>query len=329
MSVRKPKIKSLARRRDVAGLVEATCYTEVQPSTSGPVTDSGAAVRAEAILALGTLGHDCGAQAVEARLLDPEDSVRCAAVDVLHARQDGGALTEALRSLPAAQGESREQAILAIFDLRASVSARAVADALVHSEDDELLGEQDARLFMGLVADSHPEARAAAIQLLIRSLRDELGIVVDRAAELLVRLAPTSVGALMTELRTGSAAAEAAYVLGRIGDTQAIEALVDALRSDDPRVRSECTAALGGFEAHEAVKPLLEATRDPDHRVRVQAAAALNRMGTSAVIVGVAALLEPMIEEAVRSRPQRRRRGSNGGSPPSAERRATADQRAR
>ena len=127
MSVRKPKIKSLARRGDVAGLVEATCYTEVEPSTSGPVTDSGAAVRAEAILALGTLGHDCGAQAVEARLLDPEDSVRCAAVDVLHARQDGGALTEALRSLPAAQGESREQAILAIFDLRASVSARAVA----------------------------------------------------------------------------------------------------------------------------------------------------------------------------------------------------------
>ena len=156
------------------------------------------------------------------------------------------------------------------------------------------------------------------------------GIVVDRAAELLVRLAPTSVGALMTELRTGSAAAEAAYVLGRIGDTQAIGALVDALRSDDPRVRSECTAALGGFEAHEAVKPLLEATRDPDHRVRVQAAAALNRMGTSAVIVGVAALLEPMIEEAVRSsRPQRRRRGSNGGSPQSTDRRATADQQAR
>ena len=304
MGTRKPNIKQLTRRGDVAGLEEA----------ADPLSVSDASARAEAILALGELGHDSGHQALETGLRDPDDNVRCAAVNVLHARHDGTALAEALRSLPGEGGESRELAILAIVDLGRSVSPSAVADALVGREDDELVGEQDARLFTELVARGDLDARDAAIELLIEALGDERGIVVDRAAELLVRLAPTSIDALVTELRTGPAAADAAYVLGRIGDPETVDAMVEALRHEDPRVRSECTAALSEFEPHAAVKPLLRATRDPDHGVRVQAAVALDRIGTSAVIVGVAALLEPMIHDAVRAaRPQRRPHASNGG----------------
>ena len=286
---------------DVAGLVEAA-------------SGSDAPVRAEAILALGELGHQSGTQAVEDALRDPADSVRCAAVNVLHARGDGVALAEALRSLPDEHGESRELAILAIVDLGRSMSPSAVADALVAREDDELLGEQDARLFTELVANADPAAQDAAIELLIEALGDERGIVVDRAAEMLVRLAPASTEALVAELHDGQAAADAAYVLGRIGDPETADAMVEALGHEDPRVRSECTAALSEFEPHAAVKPLLRATRDPDHGVRVQAAIALDRMGTSAVIVGVAALLEPMIHDAIHAaRPQRRPYASNGG----------------
>jgi HEAT repeat protein len=304
VGTRKPNIKQLTRRGDVAGLEEA----------ADPLSVSDASARAEAILALGELGHDSGHQALETGLRDPDDNVRCAAVNVLHARHDGTALAEALRSLPAEGGESRELAILAIVDLGRSVSPSAVADALVGREDDELVGEQDARLFTELVARGDRDARDAAIELLIEALGDERGIVADRAAELLVRLAPTSIDALVAELRTGPGAADAAYVLGRIGDPETVDAMVEALRHEDPRVRSECTAALSEFEPHSAVKPLLRATRDPDHGVRVQAAIALDRMGTSAVIVGVAALLEPMIHDAVRAaRPQRRPHASNGG----------------
>jgi HEAT repeat protein len=304
VGTRKPNIKQLTRRGDVAGLEEA----------ADPLSVSDASARAEAILALGELGHDSGHQALETGLRDPDDNVRCAAVNVLHARHDGTALAEALRSLPAEGGESRELAILAIVDLGRSVSPSAVADALVGREDDELVGEQDARLFTELVARGDRDARDAAIELLIEALGDERGIVVDRAAELLVRLAPTSIDALVTELRTGPAAADAAYVLGRIGDPETVDAMVEALRHEDPRVRSECTAALSEFEPQAAVRPLLRATRDPDHGVRVQAAVALDRIGTSAVIVGVAALLEPMINDAVRAaRPQRRPHASNGG----------------
>jgi HEAT repeat protein len=304
VGTRKPNIKQLTRKGDVAGLVEA----------ADPVSVPDPSARAEAILALGELGHDSGQEALEAGLRDPDDGVRSAAVNVLHARHDGIALAEALRSLPDEGGESRELAILAIVDLGRSVSPSAVADALVGREDDELVGEQDARLFTELVVRGDQDAQDAAIELLIEALGDERGIVVDRAAELLVRLAPTSIDALVAELRTGPAAADAAYVLGRIGDPETVDAMVEALRHEDPRVRSECTAALSEFEPHSAVKPLLRATRDPDHGVRVQAAIALDRMGTSAVIVGVAALLEPMIHDAVRAaRPQRRPHASNGG----------------
>ena len=47
------------------------------------------------------------------------------------------------------------------------------------------------------------------------------------------------------------------------------------------------------------VEPLLEATRDPDHDVRVLAGAALDRMGTAAIALSVAALLRPILGEAV------------------------------
>jgi HEAT repeat protein len=301
VGARKPNINSLARRRDVAGLVKAASYGETRPGQRRSLADADTSVRSEAIFALGTLDRVSGHGAIEAGLRDPADDVRSAAVHVLHARHDGTALAQALRSLPAEEGESRDLAILAILDLRRSVNAAEVAGALVHAETDELLGEQDARLFMELVADVPADHADAAIRVLIEALGNARGIVVDRAADLLVRLAPTTIDALVDELRTGPAAADAAYVLGRIGDPQTIDLLVEALRHDDPRVRSECTAALSEFDAHDAVKPLLGATRDPDHDVRVQAAHALDRMGPSAVIVGVATLLEPMIHEAVRS----------------------------
>jgi hypothetical protein len=62
------------------------------------------------------------------------------------------------------------------------------------------------------------------------ALGDERGIVVDRAADLLVRLAPESIEHRVSELRTGSNPADAAYVLGRIGDAQTLDVLVKALR---------------------------------------------------------------------------------------------------
>jgi HEAT repeat protein len=294
-------------------------------------------VRTEAILALGELGADAGQEAVELALRDPADRVRCAAVRVLYARKNSGVLVQALRWLPADKGRSRAFALRAVLGLQESLTPAALADALINSEHDELLNEDDEPLIQALLEGKGEEADEL-IQLLVSSLADERALVADRAGELLLRLAPASAEALVAELRTGPAAAEAAYVLSRMANPQTLDALVEALGHADPRVRAESAAALAELQDPVAVKPLLGATHDADHGVRAQAGRALDRLGTAAVIVGVAALLEPVIREAVQSAAKARRQPaqrkprasrSNGGppdvaSPPSAKKRPAA-----
>jgi HEAT repeat protein len=321
---RKPNVESLARREDLEGLVEATCYRELVRASPDTVSDQGIPVRTEAILALGELGPDAGEEAVAMALRDPADRVRCAAVRVLYARKQAGVLMQALRWLPANKGQARAFAVRAILGLKDSLTAAVLADALVHSEDEELLSEDDEPLIEVLLGEERADETAELIQLLVSSLADERTIVADRAGELLLRLAPASTEALVTELRTGPAAAEAAYVLSRMANPRTLDVLVEALGHGDPTVRAESAAALGELQDPVAVKPLLSATHDVDHSVRTQASRALDRLGTAAVIVGVAALLEPIVVEAVKSaakgRAQTARRkprghNSNGGPP--------------
>jgi HEAT repeat protein len=315
MGDRKPNIKSLVRRQDVEGLLEATKYQEPAPTSAGTLTDLGVPVREDAILAIGTLAPEQGHKAITDGLRDPADRVRCAAVRVLHALHDVGDLAEALQWLPSDAGNSRTLASQAIVSLRKSVKPSVVADAVVHREDDDLLGEQDARLILALLNEERT-ATDQVLELLLTALGDERGIVADRAADLLVRLAPESIEPLVIELRTGSNPADAAYVLGRIGDPQILDVLVKALRHRDAGVRAESAAALAELQDPAAVKPLLRATRDKEHTVRSQARIALDRMGAIAVIEGVAELLRPVVREAVRSAIPQQEAEADGGTPP-------------
>jgi HEAT repeat protein len=298
---RKPNIKSLVRREDVDGLLEAASYKELAPASEGGVSDLGIPVRVDAILALGTLAPEHARGAIAAALRDPADRVRCAAVRVLHALHEVDVLTAALQWLPGERGHSRTLASQAILNLRESIAPAAVADAVIHREDDDVLGDQDAQLILALLDDQAAAASDEVLELLIVALGDARGIVIDRAAELLVRLAPESVDALVDELRAGPNAADAAYVLGRIGDPATVDVLVKGLRHRDPRARAESAAALAELQDPVAVKALLRVTHDPDHTVRSQAGKALDRMGTIAVIEGVAELLRPVVRDAVRS----------------------------
>jgi HEAT repeat protein len=320
---RKPNVESLARNEDLEGLVQATSYRELVRKSPESVSDLGIPVRTEAILALGELGGDAGQETVALALRDPADRVRCAAVRVLYARKKAGVLVQALRWLPVGKGQSRTFAVRAVLGLRGSLPGASLADALIHNENQELLNEDDEPLIQALLEDEAEDADEL-IELLVSSLADESPIVADRAGELLLRLAPASTEAVVDELRTGPAAAEAAYVLSRVADPETLDALVDALGHGDSRVRAESAAALAELQDPEAVKPLLAATHDRDHSVRIQASRALDQLGTAAVIVGVAALLEPMVQEAVKSaakaprQPARRKsqaRRSNGGPP--------------
>ncbi|MGH2825161.1 MAG: HEAT repeat domain-containing protein, partial [Thermoleophilaceae bacterium] len=92
----KPNVKALARRGDAAALEAAAGYQDLMPAPGGGMVDRGAAVRQQAILALGTLGPEHGALAVRGALSDPSDEVRVAAIRVLFARGDALPLAAAL-----------------------------------------------------------------------------------------------------------------------------------------------------------------------------------------------------------------------------------------
>jgi HEAT repeat protein len=296
---RKPNIKSLVRRSDVDGLIEAASHQNVTSDAAGAAEDSGAGVRADAVAALGELAPERARTVIRASLYDTADEVRCEAVRALGALHDVEPLAQSLRWLPREE-LSYELALETLAEAGNSVPPSTVLGALVRREDEELLGEQATQLILSLL-DHESVEPTGVLDMLLSALDDERGIVVERAAELLVWLAPDSIEPLVIELDSGRNPAMAAYVLGSIGDPRTLPALVRALRHEDPKVRKESAAALAELQDPAAVKPLLRATRDPEQSVRTQAGMALDGMGSTAVIVGVAALMRPLVEKAVQT----------------------------
>ena len=296
----KPNVKALAKRGDEDGLVAASGYQDLIAAPDGGMLDRGAAIRTEAILALGRLGPEAGTEAVRAALSDPADAVRVAAIRVLFAHRAAVPLASALRWLPADHGHSRALAIRALLELRVPECAPALAVALVNATGEAPVGDDEAALLQLLVhAATGADTAADAVEELLIALADERDPVADRAEELLVLIAPVSTEGVIAELKAGAAPHRAAAVLAQIKDTRALEPLMEGLLHRDARVRAECAGALGELRDPAAVEALIHASRDPEHRVRAQAGWALDRLGMVALVVGVATMIRPIVHEAI------------------------------
>jgi HEAT repeat protein len=300
---RKPNVKSLARAGEVEGLVEASRYSDTFISGDGTPVDTGAAIREEAVLALGHTHDEKDREAVvnglAEALADPVDRVRRAAVLALYGLEEDRALADAVARMPTGEGKARDAAMRALLALRAPGSSARVAAALVHRPNELALGATDAGFVARLSEEEGtPHAFQAAVDVARAALADPRGAVAFRAGELLEELAPHSLDALVEELGHGSAPHRAAAVLGRMRDSRALEPLIDALGRPDARVRRESCAALGELRDPAAAEPLLLATRDSEYEVRAAAGVALDQLGTAAIAVSVATLLGPVLGSA-------------------------------
>jgi HEAT repeat protein len=296
----KPNVKALARREDVDALVAAAGYQDLLPAAGDGMVDRGAPVRQEAILALGALGPETGTEAVRAALSDPADEVRVAAIRVLFARKDAMPLAAALALLPTDHGHSRPLAIKALLELRPPECAPLLTVALVRAPGDAPVGDDEATLLKLLLdAEEGSDPASEVVEELLVALADERDPIADRAEELLALLAPFSIEGVIAELRAGAVPHRAAAVLAQIKDTRGLKPLMEGLLHRDARVRAECAGALGELHDPAAVEALMHASRDPEHRVRAQAGWALDRLGMVALMVGVSAMIRPMIREAV------------------------------
>jgi HEAT repeat protein len=123
------------------------------------------------------------------------------------------------------------------------------------------------------------------ISPLVDLLGDSDRFVRSRAAYALVHIGPPAVPSLTEALNHPDASVRLGAVgaLGKIGDPQAISALVDALGDRSPDVRQEAISALSS-QGERAIPLLSERLHDPDRFIRRRAVLALAGMRDEAVL---------------------------------------------
>jgi HEAT repeat protein len=146
----------------------------------------------------------------------------------------------------------------------------------------------------------------SAIALLVKELLDVDEQSSRTVAEALVAFGELAVGPLLELLPDAGHPAGrlwAARILGRIGDSRAVDDLVARLNDRDDRLRMAAAEALGAIADARALQPIVRATlRDPAPQVRAHAAGAVARIeGERAVDVLVAALADPDYATRIRA----------------------------
>jgi HEAT repeat protein len=116
----------------------------------------------------------------------------------------------------------------------------------------------------------------------------------EQAASALVAIGDSSKPALRTTL-TGPAwvaRRNAAWALGALKDSEAVPALIDALKDTDAGVREQVAWALGAIGDRRAVDGLVTALADTTPAVRKQAAWALGAIGDGRAVAGLTRALK-------------------------------------
>jgi HEAT repeat protein len=283
------------------------------------LTDPVAAVRLQALVALGRIGP----RAVEAvgdvieRLKSGTDQERRLAADALgqlHASPETAIpeLIAATRDTTApvraaaatAIGQFREHAgdagivlvgllddseeevrdaataAISLIGTLDDMATRALQDKLAHPDNLRRAQTAEALGEMG-------EAASRAAPALVQSLTDENDLVRGKAAEALGRIGASAAGVAVSALAKSLGDEDnqvkllAAEALGQMGHHagDAVPELVKSLKHDNPEIRCSAADALGQIRKPETRPDLEEAARDADAKVRASAIRALAEIG--------------------------------------------------
>ena len=142
-----------------------------------------------------------------------------------------------------------------------------------------------------------PQSLPAVISALkTEAVRSALDIgVCYRAIEALHRFGKPVAEFLIPTLKHPDKAIrrKTATLLGKTGETRAVELLIGALADEQPRVRSRAAHALGRIGHSSAVEPLTVVLKDAAPNVRINALHALGKFGESAAAALISALGDP------------------------------------
>lgn len=181
--------------------------------------------------------------------------------------------------------------------LKAKKDIQGLADALAYQKDARL--RNDAARALGELAD------ARAVEPLFLALSDADAPVRDSAGQALMRVGLPAASRLVATLRNPRSPLRvaAARLLGGIGGSEAMQALLEAADDPDWHVREAATEALGSFRDAKAIKALLVGLKDLDWNVCAAAARALGRLKEASAVIRLVETLKhahPEVRQATR-----------------------------
>jgi HEAT repeat protein len=256
------------------------------PELAAALGDPSLRVRHHAAVALGKIGPEAKpvVPALTKALRDADDVAICAALALVQI--DPAAIETAVPALIGALERGMDSRSAAEALARLGPAAKRAVPSLRRALEE---GAADARKFAAVALGCIGPDAAQATDALVKRLKDDYVDARVAAARALVQIDPANRN-LAVPVLVASLADEKAFVrevvpdqLARMGKP-AVPALIEALKSENPRVRCEVLRVLGkiGAEANESLPAVLRALKDEPWSVRAAAASALATMGPEA-----------------------------------------------
>ena len=270
-------------------------YRETATDDDGAEWDLTSQIRVEAVEALARSDDPTVVGDLADALDDPMPSVRLAAVDAIAAVGMPVGVEQLVECAIDGDGGNDElagRALEVLTSWRVEGVAELLAERLLDRDEEPL--DDDHRDALDGLLEADPRgaaARGAVAERIVASLEGNRDADSEaRGAQILRWLGAPGVDSVLAALADGRVQPALVRAAGRLGDARAIDPIVRGLGNRDPAVREAAATAAEALNHTGAVPALLAATQDAEQPVRDAASAALNRMGTAAVIAGLAAL---------------------------------------
>ncbi len=292
----------MGRRGDTDRLAAVLSHHDRAIDRDGRMVDLATVYRIQAVRVLADLPGPPALELLARAALDEDAQVRRAAAKALGARTAeaaaaADALAFAITRWPEGDAGGLGAAERALRGLQAPDRATALAEHILETAPG---GPAFDVLFADLLADGADDGESTRIiEQLVEALGAEDEDRREQAGRLLGTLGPEPVPNLLAALRDEGRRPAVAIALGRTQDRRATPALVEALSDPEVGVRRAAAAALEGLADPRSIEALLHATDDDDYEVRRTAIDAVDRLGSVAVIVGVAASLRAQFQNPV------------------------------
>jgi HEAT repeat protein len=256
------------------------------PQLEKALEDRNAFIRWLAVLSLTKIGNVAAVHALAKALTDENSSIRWRTISALKAIGNEAAVKTLVKDLTYKDCDTRKNVANALGEIKNVAAVESLVQAL---EDDEADVRSLAASALGRIGDF------AATNALIKALKHRINDVRKNAASALGKIKNvTAVESLIQALKDDDAdvRSSAASALGEIGDPAAVHALVQALK-EDTYVCASAADALGkiGVGDSDTVDALVNALKDKSRFVRQNAVQALDKVGNSTAIDGLIELL--------------------------------------